>query len=241
MAEKVVRPSVKKEVVIYLAKKYRTGVKRCCKVLNISRSSIYYKSKLDDSELIAKFEEMIIKHTNRGFENYYHRIRREGHTWARSRMLRVYREMGLVRRQKRRRRLPEAMRRPLVHPKQVNEVWSMDFMSDSLEDGRTFRVLNIIDDCNRECLCAQGSISYPTMRVLRRLEELKEELGTPRYIRTDNGPEFISKDYIKWCDENNIQRVYSEPGKPMQNGYIESLEKIYWMHIYLVHYHNSIY
>ena len=192
----MVAPSGKKDAVVYLSKKYNSGANRCCKVLNVSRSSIYYTSKLDDAEIISKLEEMVRKHPNRRFENYYHRIRRESHKWAWSRMLRVCRAMGLVRRQKRRRRLPEAMRKPLVQPKILNEVWSMDFMSDSLEDGRTFRVLNIIDDCNRECLCAQGSISYPTLRVFRRLQELKEEVGTPRYIRTDNGPEFVSKDYV---------------------------------------------
>ncbi|MFT4536524.1 MAG: putative transposase [Saprospiraceae bacterium] len=138
--------------------------------MNISRSSIYYTSKLDDAEIIVKLKEMVCKHPIRGFENYYHRIRREGHKWAWRRLLRVYRSTGLVRRQKRRRRLPEAMRKPLEQPKTLNEVWSMDFMSDSLEDGRTFRVLNIIDDSNRECLCTQGSISYPTLRVLRRLQ-----------------------------------------------------------------------
>ena len=219
--------SVKKDAVVYLSKKYNSGVNRCCKVLNISRSSIYYTNKLDDAEIIAKLKEMVCKHPNRGFENYYHRIRREGHKWAWSRLLRVYQSMGLVRRQKRRRRLPEAMRKPLEQPKTLNEVWSMDFMSDSLEDGRTFRVLNIIDDCNRECLCTQGSISYPTLRVLRRLQELKEEVGTPSYIRTDNGPEFISKEYINWCEKHHIQRVYSEPGKPMQNGYIERFNRTF--------------
>ncbi len=223
----MVAPSVKKDAVVYLSKKYNSGVNRCCQVLNISRSSIYYESKLNDTEIISKFEELVKSHPNRGFENYYHRIRREGYKWAWSRLLRVYRSMGLVRRQKRRHRLPEGMRKPLEQPKALNEVWSMDFMSDSLEDGRTLRVLNIIDDCNRECLCTQGSISYPTLRVLRRLEELKEEVGTPQYIRTDNGPEFISKAYINWCEKNDIQRVYSEPGKPMQNGYIERFNRTF--------------
>ena len=100
-------------------------------------------------------------------------------------------------------------------------------MSDSLEDERIYRVLNIIDDCNRECLCAQGSISYPTLRVLRRLQELKEELGAPRYIRTGNGPEFISKDYINWCEQHNIQRVYSESDRHMQNGYVERFNRTF--------------
>jgi putative transposase len=106
-------------------------------------------------------------------------------------------------------------------------MWSMDFMSDSLEDGRTFRVLNVIDDHNRECLLSQGSISFPSQRVIRHLEELIEYYGKPKYIRTDNGPEFISNDYKLWCRKHKILRVYSEPGKPMQNGYVERFNRTF--------------
>ena len=142
-------------------------------------------------------------------------------------MLRVYREQGLVRRPKRRRRIPEELRKPLYQPPKVNEVWSMDFMSDSLTDGRAFRVLNVIDDYNRECLLSEGSLSFPSERVIRQLEELLVYYGKPKYIRTDNGPEFTSIVYRKWCKDNGIIRVYSEPGKPMQNGYIERFNRTF--------------
>ena len=193
----------------------------------MSRSSWYYQSKLDDTVVVNKLNEMVEKYPNRGFENYCHRIRREGYKWAWSRMLRVYREMGLVRRPKRRKRLPESLRKPLEQPARLNEVWSMDFMSDCLEDGRTFRVLNIIDDHNRECLTNDGSISYPSSRVIRQLEILKSEYGLPRHIRTDNGPEFISKEYKDWCSKNKVSPVYAAPGKPMQNGYVERFNRTF--------------
>ena len=135
--------------------------------------------------------------------------------------------MGLVRRAKRRRRLPDALRKPLEAPNEHNQVWSMDFMSDSLEDGRSFRVLNVIDDCNRECLISQGSISFPSLRVIRTLERLGEQNGYPKYIRTDNGPEFISKVYKEWAVDKGITLVYAEPGKPMQNGYIERFNRTF--------------
>ena len=192
-----------------------------------SRSTWYYESKIDDTEIIEKFKELLETHSNRGFENYYHRIRREGYKWAWSRMLRVYREMGLVRRPKVRKRIPEELRKPLYQPEELNEVWSMDFMSDNLDDGRPFRVLNIIDDCIRESLLSAGSISYPAQRVVRRLEELIEYYGVPKYIRTDNGPEFRSHEYKDWCKINGIERVYSKPGKPMQNGYIERFNRTF--------------
>lgn len=94
----------------------------------------------------------------------------------------------------------------------------MDFMSDSLTDGRAFRVLNVIDDYNRECLLSEGSLSFPSERVIRELEALIAYYGKPKFIWTDNGPEFISIAYKQWCEDKGITRVYSEPGKPMQNG-----------------------
>ena len=223
----MVKPSVKREVVNYLKGNYQVGIKRITGIVGWSRSTWYYQSKIDDTEIIEKFNELVKLKPNRGFENYYHRIRREGFKWAWSRMLRVYREMGLVRRPKKRKRLPEELRKPLFQPKKLNEVWSMDFMSDSLADGRSFRVLNVIDDHNRECLNCKGSISFPSRRVIRELEQLIEYYGKPKYIRTDNGPEFRSVEYKEWFNEHGIERVYSEPGKPMQNGYIERFNRTF--------------
>ena len=182
---------------------------------------------MDDSQVIEKLRSLCESHPNRGFDNYYLRIQREGFKWARSRVLRVYREQGMVRRQKRRRKLPDELRKPLIVPDILNEVWSMDFMSDSLIDGRTFRVLNIIDDHNRESICIEGNISFPARRVIQALEIAVEEKGCPRFIRTDNGPEFISKEYKEWCKMNKIIPVYSEPGKPMQNGFIERFNRTF--------------
>ena len=223
----MVKPSVKKAVVNYLQSKYKVGLRLATNVMGISRSNWYYKSKKDDGDVIQKLEEMVASHPNRGFDNYYKRIRRGGFKCARCRVLRVYREMGLVRRQKRRRRLPDALRKPLVEPKELNEVWSIDFMSDSLEDGRSFRVLNVIDDCNRECLVSNGSISYPSQRVIRSLNRIGQEIGYPKYIRSDNGPEFISKDYKQWAEDKKITLVYAEPGRPMQNGYVERFNRTF--------------
>jgi len=223
----VVKPSVKKSVIGYLKKKYQTGIEQCSKVVRMSRSSWYYTSKLNDQEVIIKLMDLAKKHPTRGFDNYYHRIRREGYKWSRSKVLRVYRELGLVRRPKRRRRLPEAERKPLKQPNTLNEVWSMDFMSDTLNDGRPFRILKVMDDYNRESLLAEGSISFPSCRVIRELEQLVEEYGIPKYIRTDNGTEFRSKVYAEWFASRGIRAVYIEPGNPMQNGYIERLNRTF--------------
>ncbi len=100
-------------------------------------------------------------------------------------------------------------------------------MSDCLEGGRPFRVLNIIDDYNRECLSNDGGIGYPSARVIRQLELLKSEYGLPKYIQTDNRPEFISKEYKEWCSKNDVEPVYAEPGKSMQNGYVERFNRTF--------------
>ena len=103
----------------------------------------------------------------------------------------------------------------------------MDFTSDILEDGRKIRILNVIDDYNRESLLIQGGISMPSGRVIRLLEQLEEERGLPRYIRTDNGPEFRSKEYERWCEDKDVQPIYSSPGKPTENAYVERFNRLY--------------
>ena len=103
----------------------------------------------------------------------------------------------------------------------------MDFMSDKLGVRQDIPGFNIIDGHNRECLCSHGSISYPSSRVIRQLELLKREYGLLKHIRTDNGPEFISKEYKDWCRENDIEPVYAEPGKPMQNRYVERFNRTF--------------
>ena len=126
---------------------------------------------MDDTEVIDKLKELIRINPNRGIDYYYRRSRREGCTWSRDKMLRVYREQGMVRRPKKRRKISAELRKLLYQPEYLNEIWSMDFMSYSLTDGRTFRVLNVIDDSNRECLLIEGSLSFPSERVIRHLEE----------------------------------------------------------------------
>ena len=195
--------------------------------MDVSRSTIYYSSKLDDNEVIAQLKILVEELPTRGFDEYYYRLRQEGFKWNRKRVLRVYRQMGLVRRKKPRKQLPEGVRQPLHKTSRLNEVWSMDFMSDCLIDGRKFRVLNVMDDYNRECLLGKGSLTYPAQRVTRELEELIEQFGKPEAIRTDNGPEFISAHYRNWCKQTGIRMIYSNPGKPMQNGYIERFNRTF--------------
>ncbi|WP_442591324.1 transposase [Pedobacter sp. AW31-3R] len=98
-------------------------------------------------------------------------------------------------------------------------------MSDVLTNGRKFRTLNVIDDYNREAIAIEVAHSMPALRVTELLERIIQEQGKPKSIRTDNGPEFISKEFNTWCEENNIEIQYTQPGRPMQNGYIERFNR----------------
>ena len=173
-------------------------IARACKVVNLSRSMWYYQSKRDDSEVVDKLSNLAESYPTRGFDEYYHKIRREGLIWNRKRVLRVYRNMKLSLRRKHKKRLIKREKQPLVSTSVLNECWSMDFMSDALTDGRKVRVFNVLDDCNREALAINIGLTYPAREVIETLNCLKEEIGTPKFVRCDNGPEFISKTFTNW-------------------------------------------
>jgi putative transposase len=129
--------------------------------------------------------------------------------------------MGLNIRRRHKKRLPARIKQALFRPESINQVWSVDFMSDSLWSGKHFRLLNILDDYNREMLAMEVDFSLPARRVIRVLEFLELVRGLPKMIRVDNGPEFISRLLDHWCREKDIELVFIQPGKPMQNGYVE--------------------
>jgi putative transposase len=131
--------------------------------------------------------------------------------------------MKLNIRRRAKKRLPARVKQALFQPERINQVWSLDFMNDSLWDGQRFRLLNIIDDFNREVLDIVADTSLPSLRVIRTLEKLLSVRGKPDMIRVDNGPEFISDKLDKWCKDKKIDLVFIQPGKPTQNGYIERL------------------
>ena len=163
------------------------------------------------------------KHPAIGFWQCCYRLWNKGHQWNHKRIYRVYTTMKLNIRRRAKKRLPERIKQPLHVPTGPNQVWSIDFMSDSLVDGRRVRLLNIIDDFNRESLAIEVDTSLPTLRVIRVLERLIAERGCPAVIRCDNGPEFISHVLEQWCNHESrmISIQFIQPGKPMQNGYIE--------------------
>jgi putative transposase len=166
-------------------------------------------------------------HPRWGCRKMVDRIRFQGHRWNHKRIRRVYCDLNLNIRVKPKKRLPSRHPKPLKTPLEINEKWSMDFMSDSLEEGRKFRTLNIIDDHNREVLAIEIDYSFPARRVARVLDQVAEEHGYPQEIRVDNGPEFISNHLDQWAHTHGVQLDHIEPGKPAQNAYIERFNRTY--------------
>ncbi len=167
------------------------------------------------------------RYPTRGFDDYYGKIRLEGLVWNRKRVLRVYRSMKLVFRRKHKRKLPQRIKQSLAVPEHINYSYSMDFVSDALANGRRVRILNVMDDFSRECLAAYADYSIPAWKVVMVLDQIVEERGVPKRIRVDNGPEFISKELKSWCDQNHVVLQFIQPGKPMQNGYVERLNRTF--------------
>lgn len=200
----------------------KISVRRACSLVSLPRSVMGYQKKpKDDSSLIEGLHQLVDKHPTIGFWKCYYRLRRKGFNCNHKKLYRVYTMLRLNVRRKAKRRVPQRIKEPLMAPETINQGWSMDFMCDSLVDGRRFRLLNIIDDYNRESLAIEIDTSLPALRVIRALQQLIERRAKPNTIRVDNGPEFISDRLQQWCVENQIRLQFIQPGKPMQNGFVE--------------------
>lgn len=218
----MVKPADKREAVDSLIQEQQCSTSKACKIVQLPRSSFQYKKKPKDDSIIQEaLTNMVDKRPSIGFWQSFHRLRNRGETWNHKRVRRIYREMKLNVRRRAKRRLPDRVKQPLVIPTAPDQTWSIDFMSDALVDGRKFRLFNVLDDYNRESLAIEADTSLPSLRVQRVLSKVISERSKPLVIRVDNGPEFISHTLQQWCSENNITLQFIQPGKPMQNAYIE--------------------
>ena len=145
----------------------------------------------------------------------------KGFRWNHKRVYRIYRELELNLRIKPKRRIKRDKPDALSVPTAINQVWSIDFMSDSLSDGRLLRTFNVLDDYNREGLAIEVDRSLPSLRIQRSLEQIIEWRGKPAAIRLDNGPENIAQSLVDWANDKQITLIYIQPGKPTQNAYAE--------------------
>lgn len=185
---------------------------------------MYYKTKEhNDQEIIELLSQLGQKYPRNGFKKLYFRIRNLGYEWNHKRIYRVYKKLGLNIRRKMKKRLPTRIKTPLGELLAPNHFWSMDFMSDALWHGKRYRLLNIMDEYNRELLEITVDTSLPARRVVDTLERLISYRGTPHFIRVDNGPEFISIHLELWCKKHNITLDFIRPGKPTENARVERL------------------
>jgi len=196
--------------------------------MRLSRSIFEYQAKQPDDTVIAReLKKLADKHKRYGFRKMFYKLRLQGFTWNHKRVYRVYCSLKLNLKVKPKKRLPVREKVTLVEPKNINDTWSLDYMSDALMNGKRFRTANVIDDYNREVLGIRASISLPSQKIINFLNDIAQERGYPQKIRMDNGPENISKSFKQWAKKCDIELEYIQPGKPAQNGYIERFNRTY--------------
>ncbi len=198
--------------------------RRACGLMLLARGTCRYEAVIGQAneELRQKLRELAMVRRRFGYRRLHALLRRDGLEVNHKRVYRLYVEEQLWVRKRNRKRRVALPRAPLLVPSQTNEVWSADFVSDALATGRRFRALNIVDDFSREAPAIEVDTSLGGRRVTRVLDRLKQERGLPRQIRTDNGPEFISKAVEQWAYDNGVEWHFIEPGKPIENAYVES-------------------
>jgi len=224
----VVRPSHRREMAKRAVSERGACIRVACQAFAISESCFRYERKLDaeNTEVANWLLRLTDSHRNWGFGLCYLYLRNvRGFQWNHKRVYRIYKELELNLRIKPRKRLVRDKPEALTVPEGINQVWSMDFMHDQLEDGRTFRLFNVIDDFNREAIGMEVDFSLPSERVIRELKQIISWRGKPQVIRCDNGPEYISGAIQNWAAEWGIRLEHIQPGNPQQNAYVERFNR----------------
>jgi putative transposase len=198
--------------------------RRACRVIGAHRRTMRYRRRTRDDEpqVRERLRTLAAEHPRWGYRRLHILLEREGMAINRKRVYRLYRLDGLAVRRRRRKRAARIPRGVVSQPWRRGEAWAMDFMQDTLANGRRCRTLNILDTVTRECLRIEVDTSLPGKRVVRALEQLVERYGAPKQITVDNGPEFTGQALDAWAYGNGVQLDFIDPGKPMQNGYQES-------------------
>jgi putative transposase len=219
----MVGPGVKRDAIAHLSATLGLSERRACRVIGADRTSMrYLRRRPDDAGLRERLRALAHARRRFGYRRLFILLRREGEASGRNRIYRLYREEGLSVRRRKARRRAVGTRAPILVTPHANARWSLDFVHDQFANGRRFRVLNIVDDVTRECLAAVPDTSISGRRVARELSALIAMRGQPGMIVSDNGTEFTSNAILSWASEHRISWHYIAPGKPMQNGFIES-------------------
>jgi transposase InsO family protein len=197
--------------------------RRALAVVRMSASALRYAPRPDlNADLRGRIVALAHRHRRYGAGMIYLKLRQEGRVVNHKRVDRVYAEARLQVKQRRRKKVPQADRQPLVRPREPNQVWSADFVFDRTAEGRVLKCLTIVDDASTEAVAAVPARALGGHAVTRVLDRLAIERGLPGALRTDNGPEFCSRAMLTWAHERGVTLRLIEPGKPNQNAFIES-------------------
>jgi putative transposase len=219
----MVTPAVRREAVQLVRSELGLTERRACALVGVARTTVRRQLAVRcDAAFRERLRTLAAERRRFGYRRLHVLIRREGTIVNHKRLYRIYREEGLTVRRRRRKKL-RAEGRGLPEPAiRLNQRWSLDFMSDALDDGRRFRSLDVVDDCSRECLAMEIDTSLPGDRVVRVLDRLVYMRGKPDELLMDNGPEFTSRVVDDWAYANGVRLRFIDPGKPVQNAYVES-------------------
>jgi putative transposase len=219
----MVTPVARREAAAHLRNAHAMSERRAIRVLGVDRSTVRYRSKRpDDAPLRERLRALAHERRRFGYRRLHVLLRREGHAVNRKRVQRLYREEKLTVRRRGGRKRALGTRRPMETPVTANQRWSLDFVSDQMTDGRRFRILEVYDDCTRECLALVADTSISGLRVARELDAIIAWRGAPGTIVSDNGTELTSNAILAWADDRQVSWHYIAPGKPQQNGFSES-------------------
>jgi len=195
--------------------------RRACALMRVAVGTYRYRSRRSDAPLRSRLVALAREKPRFGYRRLHVLLERSGERVNHKRLHRVYREAGLMIRRKKRKHCVR-VGRPLVERTAPNQEWALDFVHDAVECGRTIRVLTVVDAFTRECLALEVDTSFASRRVTRVLDQIVAERGVPQTIRCDNGPELTSRHFLAWAIELQIELVHIQPGKPTQNGRLES-------------------
>jgi putative transposase len=210
--------------VSYVEAEYEMSERHACRLMGLGRSTHRYRARKSgrDAVLRTRLKELAARRMRFGYRRLTAMLLREGMPANHKRVYRLYREEGLAMRIRQRRRIRWSGAVVKAAARQPNERWSMDFVSDCVSSGKVIRMLTIVDECTRECPVIEVDTSLGGLRVRRVLDRIAVERGLPEAIVVDNGPEFRGRALAAWSEDRGVRLEFIQPGKPVQNAYIES-------------------
>lgn len=217
----MVSPKVKRTVARFLKEKYPVSYRKAARALGLAQSTLHYREKIkNEMRIETRMRELVQKHRRFGLPRIHYLLKREGVVVNLKRTRRIYRKLALqLNRRKRRTKGPAVVRVPRPKARSINEVWSFDFVMDRTEDGRRLKCLTVVDDFSKRSPGVWVDYSITSFELTRYFDSLGQ---LPKGLRCDNGPEMSSKEFLDWAYRRGIEVEYIEPGKPIQNAYIES-------------------